>query len=394
MPPKPGTGSGAPRGIARAACRLAPDMSKLFTPVTLAAPTGPGLDLRNRTVLAPMCQYSVTQHDGVPHAWHLAHLGARAAGGFGLVFTEATAVAAAGRISDADTGIWNDAQASAWAPIVDFIHSQGAAAGIQLAHAGAKASTHPWLPGPIAAGETGNLPVPGRGWETAGPSATDAFGLVPATAMSTGQIADSVRDWAEAATRADAAGFDVAQIHAAHGYLVHEFLSPLANTRTDEYGGSFENRTRYAREVIAAVRAAWPAHKPLAIRFSGDDWVEGGWRIADTVRLAAEAFELGVTAFDLSSAGIGKYHGPSGPGFQVPLAAAVKQAVPGAFVTAVGMINDPSQAEQVLVAGSADGVSIGRAALKNPNWPAVAAAALGSARDAVPFAPQYWRAHW
>ncbi|GAA5228724.1 NADH:flavin oxidoreductase/NADH oxidase [Paeniglutamicibacter antarcticus] len=369
-------------------------MSKLFTPVTLASPEGPGLELRNRTVLAPMCQYSVSAHDGVPHAWHLAHLGARASGGFGLVFTEATAVTAQGRISDADTGIWNDAQERAWAPIVDFIHSQGSAAGIQLAHAGAKASTHPWLPASIAAGETGNLDVAGRGWETAGPSKTTAFGLIPPAAMTGEQIAASIQDWVDAARRADAAGFDVAQIHAAHGYLIHQFLSPLVNTRTDEYGGSFDNRTRYAREVITAVRSAWPAHKPLAIRFSGDDWVEKGWKLADTVRFATDAFKLGVSAFDLSSAGIGKYHGPSGPGFQVPLAAAVKRALPDAFVTAVGMINDPSQAEQVLVTGSADGVSIGRAALRNPNWPAVAASELGVAHDMVPFAPQYWRAHW
>ena len=349
-------------------------MSKLFSTVTLGAPAGPGLTLRNRTVLAPMCQYSVDARDGVPHAWHLTHLGARAAGGFGLVYTEATAVTAQGRISDADTGLWNDAQARAWAPIVDFIQSQGAAAGIQLAHAGAKASTYPWLPGTLAAGETGNLPVPGRGWETIGPSETGVFGLDSPAAMTGEQITASIRDWAEAARRADDAGFDVIQLHAAHGYLIHH--------------------TRYAREVIAAVRAAWPAHKPLAIRFSGDDWVEGGWRIQDTVRLAVEAFELGVSAFDISSAGIGKYHGPAGPGFQVPLAAAVKQAVPRAFVTAVGMVNDPSQAEQVLVTGAADGVSIGRAALRNPNWPAVAASALGAPREQVPFAPPYWRAHW
>lgn len=369
-------------------------MSKLFTPVHLAVPEGPGLTLRNRTVLAPMCQYSVTTLDGVPHAWHLAHLGARAAGGFGLVFTEAAAITAQGRISDQDAGIWNDAQGRAWSPIVDFIHSQGAAAGIQLAHAGGKASTYAWLPQQVAEHKIGSISATDGGWETLGPAETEIFGLTSPWSMTLEQIAASVQDWADAALRADAAGFDVAQIHAAHGYLVHQFLSPLANTRTDAYGGSFENRTRYAREVITAVRAAWPAHKPLAIRFSGDDWVEGGWRIADTVRFAAEAFELGVSAFDLSSAGIGKYHGPSGPGFQVPLAAAVKQAVPDAFVTAVGMINDPSQAEQVLVTGSADGVSIGRAALKNPNWPAVAASELGASRDDIPFAAQYWRAHW
>ncbi len=257
-------------------------MSKLFAPATLGTPDGTGLALRNRTFLAPMCQYSITKRDGVPHAWQMTHLGARAAGGFALVYTEATAVTAQGRISDQDTGIWNDEQAEAWAPIVDFIHSQGAAAGIQLAHAGGKASTYAWLPGHTAAGQRGNLRPRDGGWETIGPSATDVLGLAPATAMTQEQIDTSVADWAEAARRADAAGFDVVQIHAAHGYLVHQFLSPLTNMRTDAYGGSYENRTRYAREVIAAVREAWPAHKPLAIRLSGDDWVEGGWRIADT----------------------------------------------------------------------------------------------------------------
>ncbi|ASN40586.1 tRNA-dihydrouridine synthase [Paeniglutamicibacter terrestris] len=369
-------------------------MSKLFAPVQLTTPQGPGLKLRNRTVLAPMCQYSVTNRDGVPHAWHLSHLGARAAGGFGLVITEAAAITAQGRISDHDAGIWNDTQTHAWAPIVDFIHSQGAAAGIQLAHAGAKASTYAWLPQAAADGKVGSISAQDGGWETTGPSETDVFGLVSPAAMSVEQIKVSIQDWADAARRADEAGFDLVQLHGAHGYLIHQFLSPLTNTRTDEYGGSYENRTRYAREVIGAVRAAWPDHKPLAIRFSGDDWVEGGWRIEDTARFAAEAYALGVTAFDLSSAGIGKYYGPTGPGFQVPLATAVKHAVPDAFVTAVGMINDASQAEQVLVMGAADGVSIGRAALKNPNWPAAAAAELGAAQDEVPFAAQYWRAHW
>ena len=369
-------------------------MSKLFAPATLGTPDGTGLALRNRVFLAPMCQYSITKRDGVPHAWQMTHLGARAAGGFALVYTEATAVTAQGRISDQDTGIWNDEQASAWAPIVDFIHSQGAAAGIQLAHAGGKASTYSWLPGHTAAGQRGNLRPRDGGWETIGPSATDVLGLDSPTAMTQDQIDESIADWAAAARRADAAGFDVVQIHAAHGYLIHQFLSPLTNTRTDSYGGSFENRTRYAREVIAAVRAAWPAHKPLAIRLSGDDWVQGGWRIADTARFAAEAFGMGVGAFDLSSAGIGAYRGPSGPGFQVPLAAAVKTAVPGAFVTAVGMITEPAQAEQVLVTEAADGVSIGRAALKNPNWPSMAAAELGEPHENIPFPAQYWRANW
>lgn len=364
--------------------------------MTLSAPAGPGLALRNRATLAPMCQYSVTAKDGIPRAWHLTHLGSRAVGGFGLVYTEATAISPEGRISDQDTGLWNDAQRDAWAPIVDFIHSQGAAAGIQLAHAGAKASTYPWLPAAAASGAHGTMPPDEGGWQTLAPSVTDVHGLDAPAAMTTEQIQSSIRDWAEAARRADEAGFDVIQLHAAHGYLIHQFLSPLANHRTDEYGGSFENRTRYAREVITAVRAAWPDHKVLGIRFSGEDWVEGGWRIADTARFAVEARELGVGAFDLSSAGIGAFHGPSGPGYQVSLATAVKEALAGtgAFVTAVGMITDPAQAEHILVTGQADGVSIGRAALVEPYWPAIAARDLGIDRDENPRAPQYWRAGW
>lgn len=371
-------------------------MSKLFEPVSLSAPQGPGLHLRNRTTLAPMCQYSVTAKDGVPHAWHLAHLGARATGGFGLVFTEATAVNPEGRISDQDTGLWNQAQAEAWAPIVDFIHTQGAAAGIQLAHAGGKASTYAWLPEEAASGKRGSIGREHGGWETIGPSETTIFGLDSPREMSVEEIRSSVHDWVAAAERADAAGFDIIQIHAAHGYLIHQFLSPLTNKRNDEYGGSYENRTRYAREVIGAVRAVWPAHKPLGIRFSGDDWVEQGWRLEDTVSFAAEVRTLGVSVFDLSSAGIGAYHGPSGPGFQVPLATAVRTALTGtdAFVTAVGMITDPAQAEQILVTHQADGVSIGRAALIQPNWPVVAASALGVHREELPRAAQYWRAAW
>ncbi|WP_372699846.1 NADH:flavin oxidoreductase/NADH oxidase [Arthrobacter sp. JSM 101049] len=368
------------------------DVTRLFEPVTLSTPEGPGLDLRNRTVLAPMCEYSVTAKDGIPHAWHMVHLGARAVGGFGLVYTEATAVSPEGRISDQDTGIWNDAQRDAWAPIVDFIHSQGAAAGIQLAHAGAKASTYPALPGAAR----GTVPAAEGGWQTLAPSVTDAHGLDAPAEMTVEQIQASVRDWADAARRADEAGFDVAQLHAAHGYLIHQFLSPLTNHRTDQYGGSFENRTRYAREVIAAVREVWPAHKVLGLRISGEDWVEGGWRIADTVRFAGQARELGASTFDLSSGGIGAFHGPSGPGYQVSLATAVKEALAGtdAFVTAVGMITEPAQAEHILVTGQADGVSIGRAALVEPYWPAIAARDLGIGRDENPRAPQYWRAAW
>ncbi|MGP5164028.1 NADH:flavin oxidoreductase/NADH oxidase [Arthrobacter rhombi] len=369
------------------------DVIRLFEPVTLHASAGPGLKLRNRAVLAPMCQYSVTAKDGIPHAWHQVHLGSRAVGGFGLVFTEATAVSPEGRISDQDTGIWNDAQRDAWAPIVDFIHAHGAAAGIQLAHAGAKASTYPALP---AAAGRGTIPVTEGGWSTVAPSVTDVHGLDAPTKMTVEQIRSSLEDWTAAARRADEAGFDVIQLHGAHGYLIHQFLSPLTNQRTDEYGGSFENRTRYAREVIAAVRAVWPAEKVLGIRLSGEDWVSGGWRIADTVRFVRETRELGVSAFDLSSGGIGAFHGPSGPGYQVGLATAVKEALTGtdSFVSAVGMITTAQQAEQLLVSGQADGVSIGRAALVEPYWPAIAARDLGMDREAIPRPPQYFRAGW
>lgn len=386
----------ARRGIAAARRPLATGVPLLFEPATLTTPDGSGLSLRNRTALAPMCQYSVTAKDGIPHSWHLMHLGARAAGGFGIVYTEATAVVPEGRISDQDTGLWNDAQRDAWAPIVDFIHSQGAAAGIQLGHAGAKASTYPWLPEAAASGARGSIPADEGGWETVGPSPTEIHELASPRGMTVEEIAESVRSWAEAARRADAAGFDVVQLHAAHGYLIHQFLSPLTNQRTDAYGGSFENRTRYAREVIAAVREVWPEHKALAIRLSGEDWVDGGWRIADTVRLVREARELGVTVFDLSSGGIGAFHGPSGPGYQVPLATAVREALEGtdSFVTAVGLIRDAAHAEDVLAEGRADGISIGRAALVQPQWPAQAAKELGVGRDNNPRADQYWRADW
>lgn len=366
--------------------------SKLFSPVTIPAKNGTGLQLRNRVVLPPMCQYSIIERNGVPTTWHLAHLGSMAHGGFSLVIAEATAVAAEGRISDRDAGLWNDEQVEAWKPITEYIRSHGAAAGVQLAHAGAKASTYGWLKELEEAGLSGSISVEDGGWETFTSAPSGLFDLKPATAMSREQIAESVQDWAAAAQRADAAGFDLIQIHAAHGYLIHQFLSPLTNQRTDEYGGSYENRTRYLREIIQAISAVWPADKPLGIRFSGEDWVEDGWGIADTVKLAGELYELGVRAFDLSSAGIGPFRGPTGPGYQVPLAQAVKQALPDdAFVTAVGSITDAIQAEHIVVSGQADGVSVGRAALGNPQWPNHAAQQLGAEKS---HPPQYWRGRW
>ncbi|WP_121867244.1 NADH:flavin oxidoreductase/NADH oxidase [Glutamicibacter nicotianae] len=366
--------------------------SKLFTEITVPTRSGEGLKLRNRVVLPPMCQYSVEKHDGVPTTWHLAHLGSMAHGGYSLVITEATAVAAEGRISDRDTGLWNDEQTEAWKPITKYIRSHGAAAGVQLAHAGAKASTYGWLKEFEEAGKIGSISDEEGGWETFTSTPSELYGLKPATEMTVEQIQDSVQDWADAAKRADEAGFDLIQIHAAHGYLVHQFLSPLSNKRTDEYGGSFENRTRYLREIIKAVAAVWPENKVLGIRFSGEDWVDDGWGIADTIRIAKELYGYGVRHFDLSSAGIGKFKGPSGPGYQVPLAQAVKDSLPqDAFVTAVGVITEPVQAEHIVVTGQADGVSIGRAALGDPQWANRAAKELGAP---MAFPAQYWRGHW
>lgn len=366
--------------------------SKLFSPVTIPTRSGTGLTLRNRVVLPPMCQYAITKTDGVPTSWQLVHLGSMANGGFSLVITEAAAVVPEGRISDRDAGIWNDEQVQAWKDINEYVHSQGAATGIQLAHAGAKASTYGWLKELEEADKLGSISDAEGGWETVTSTPSELYGLKPATQMTEAQIKASVQDWAAAARRADEAGFDLIQIHAAHGYLIHQFLSPLSNKRTDQYGGSWENRTRYLREIVQAVAAVWPENKALGIRFSGEDWVEGGWRIADTVKLAQELYTSGVRAFDLSSAGIGAFHGPTGPGYQVPLAQAVKQALPeDAFVTAVGGITEAQQAEQILVTGQADGVSIGRAALGDPQWPNRAAQALG-----VPKAhpSHYWRGRW
>ncbi|MCW4463900.1 tRNA-dihydrouridine synthase [Glutamicibacter sp. MNS18] len=366
--------------------------SKLFSPVTIPTRRGDGLTLRNRAVLAPMCQYAVEARDGIPHSWQLVHLGSMAHGGFSLLHTEATAVAAEGRISDKDVGIWNTEQEQAWAGIVDYVHGHGARISIQLAHAGAKASTYAWLPGEAGQGRSGSIPRSDGGWQTVTSSDSELYGLAPAESMTREQIQRSLRDWAAAAQRADQAGFDAIQIHGAHGYLIHQFLSPLSNRRTDEYGGSYENRTRYLKEALAAISEVWPAQKVLGIRLSGEDWVQGGWGIAETVRLAGELYDQGIRAFDLSSAGIGPFRGPSGPGYQIPLAAAVKQSLPAdAFVTAVGGITQAVQAEQVLVTGQADGVSIGRAALGDPQWANRAAERLG-AEKAYP--PHYWRGRW
>lgn len=362
-----------------------PDV-RLFAPATIR-----GLTLRNRVFLAPMCQYSITERDGVATDWQLMHLGARAAGGFGLVITEASAVAAEGRISAEDLGIWSDTHTAPLARVVDFIHAQDAAAGIQLAHAGAKAGTEPWLPGFRGA----SLAADAGGWQTFSPSGINPVsGLAPSAAMTTEQVRRSIQDWVAAAQRADQAGFDVLQIHAAHGYLIHQFLSPITNQRQDEYGGDFAGRTRYLRELVAAVREVWPADKPLMIRFSGSDWVPGSWSIEDTS--AVLTMLEGVDMVDVSSAGIGdSYTGPKpGPGYQLPLAQRIKADHPGLFVSGVGAITDGDQAEAALQDTGLDALSIGRAALRNPNFAVEAAAQLGFAKPDLPYAAPYWRASW
>jgi 2,4-dienoyl-CoA reductase-like NADH-dependent reductase (Old Yellow Enzyme family) len=355
-------------------------LSSLFEPLTLRS-----LTVRNRVWLAPMCQYSAT--DGVPDDWHLVHLGARATGGFGLILTEAAAVVPEGRISPQDAGIWNDEQQEAWRRIVEFVHGQGAAIGVQLAHAGRKASTYrPW------AGESGSVPVAEGGWTTSGPSAVPFPGYAEPAALTVEEIAGVVTAFAQAAERAVRAGFDTVEIHAAHGYLLHEFLSPLSNQRDDEYGGSFDNRVRMLLETVEAVRDSLPDTAPLLVRISGTDWIDGGWDLEQSTRLGVLLRERGVDLVDVSSGGNAPASIPVEPGYQVPLAAGVRSA--GVPTGAVGLITEPEQAEKIVANGEADVVLLARAALREPAWPLRAAHELGVAAGDAPWPVQYERAHW
>lgn len=354
----------------------------LFDPITLR-----GLTIRNRAWLSPMCQYAVT--DGVPTHWQLVHLGARAQGGFGLILTEATAVLPEGRISPQDTGLWNDDQADAWTPVVDFAHAQGAAIGVQLAHAGRKASTYRGFPGE----PSGALPVADGGWATVGPSAVAFPGLPAPVALTTDGIAEVVAAFGAAAERAVGCGFDTVEVHAAHGYLIHEFLSPLSNRREDGYGGDLLGRSRLLVEVVRAIRRAVPDALPVLVRISGTDWVDGGWTIADSVDLGRLLVEEGVDLLDVSSGGNGPAEIPVAPGYQVPLAARIR-AEAGLPVGAVGLITEPAQAEQILAAGQADAVFLARAALRDPSWPQRAAFTLGLPREQTPYPAAYWRGSW
>ncbi|WP_263731123.1 NADH:flavin oxidoreductase/NADH oxidase [Cellulomonas sp. SG140] len=341
-------------------------MSLLFEPLTLR-----GTTVRNRAWLSPMCQYSAV--DGVPNDWHLVHLGARAAGGFGLVLTEATAVTPEGRISPQDTGLWNEQQTTAWARITDVIHARGAVAGVQLAHAGRKASTfRPFHEG------RGSVPVPDGGWGTVAPSGVEFPGYEAPRGLSDDEVAAIPAAFAAAARRALDAGFDVAEVHAAHGYLLHQFLSPLSNQRTDRWGGSLENRVRLLHQVVDAVREVWPDEQPVVVRLSATDWTDGGLTVDDVAEVAAGLAGRGVDLIDVSTGGNVPAQIPVGPGYQVPAARRIRE-VSGLPVSAVGLISAAVQAEQVLVEGSADAVMIARAALRDPSWALHAAAELGVA---------------
>jgi len=339
----------------------------LFTPFALR-----GLELANRVVVSPMCQYSA--EDGRAGDWHLAHLGQLAVSGPGLVILEATAVEPRGRITPRCLGLWDETCEAALARVVRFCREHGQARlGIQLAHAGRKASTHPpWL-------GQGAVPEGQGGWQTVAPSALAAGqGMPLPQALSGAQIEALIEAFAAAARRAARAGFDLVEIHAAHGYLLHEFLSPLSNHREDQWGGSLENRMRLPLAVFEAVRAEWPSERPLGVRVSATDWVAGGWDLEQTVALARALAERGCDFLDCSSGGLSEAQEiPLGPGYQVPFAERVRRET-GMATIAVGLISEPRQAEAILAGGRADLVALARGMLDDPRWTWHAAAALGA----------------
>jgi 2,4-dienoyl-CoA reductase-like NADH-dependent reductase (Old Yellow Enzyme family) len=351
----------------------------LFTPLQLRE-----VRLRNRIGVSPMCQYSSV--DGFANDWHFVHLGSRAVGGAALVMTEATAVLAEGRISPEDLGLWKDEQIEMLARIFRFIEMQDAVPGVQLAHAGRKASTAaPWKTGEHVVAESDG------GWRpifAPSPLPFSPDDIVP-TELDHAGIARVAQAFADASRRALEAGAKVIEIHAAHGYLLHNFLSPLSNQRTDEYGGSFDNRTRALREVVEAIRAVWPERFPLFVRISATDWMEGGWDIEQSIRLAQQLRNLGVDLIDCSSGGaVPGAKIPAGPGYQVPFAERVRQEA-GIATAAVGMITTPEQADQIIRTGQADMVFLARELLRDPYFPHRAAVAL---KQETNVADQYRRA--
>jgi 2,4-dienoyl-CoA reductase-like NADH-dependent reductase (Old Yellow Enzyme family) len=353
-------------------------MTHLFDPLTIRDITFP-----NRVFVSPMCEYSST--DGFATDWHFVHLGSRAVGGAGLVLTEATAVVPEGRISPQDLGIWTNEHIEPLARIVNFIHAQGSVAGMQLAHAGRKASTHrPW-------DGQGALPESAGGWkDVMAPSALRFADNYPMPqALSLQGIQEVVTAFAAAARRACEAGFRVIEIHAAHGYLIHEFLSPLSNQRTDAYGGAFENRTRILREIVSAVRSSWPEGAPLFVRISSTDWTEGGWDLDQSLELARQLKPLGVDLIDCSSGGnIASAKIPLGPGYQTPFAEKIRNEAK-ILTGSVGMITNSVQAEHIVFTGQADAVLLARELLRDPYWPLRAARELG---QPITWPIQYLRA--
>ncbi len=339
-------------------------MSKLFAPIKLGS-----IEFKNRVFVSPMCQYS--SQDGLPTDWHLVHLGSRAVGGAALVMVEATAVSPEGRISPFDSGIWTDEHAQRFERITRFIKQQNSIPAIQLAHAGRKASTDvPWQGGRALSEDAG-------GWQPIAPSPIpfDAGDPVPRE-MSARDIEAVVEQFASAARRSLDAGFQVAEVHMAHGYLLHEFLSPLSNRRSDRYGGSLENRLRLPLEVAQAVRSVWPQELPLFVRISSTDWVEGGWDLEQSIALCKQLKKVGIDLIDCSSGALVPHARiPAGPGFQTPFAAAIRQAA-GIATGTVGLITSPQQAEQIVATGQADVVLLARELLRDPYWPLHAAQAL------------------
>lgn len=349
----------------------------LFSPLSLRS-----VELPNRIAVSPMCQYSA--EDGFANDWHLVHLGSRAVGGAGLIVTEATAVEARGRISPQDLGIWKDEHIPMLARIVEFIHAHGAVAGAQLAHAGRKASCYrPW-------DGDGAIPAAKGGWTPVGPSPIAfADDYAQPEELTEEGIQQVIAAFGAATRRAEQAGFKVVEIHSAHGYLLHEFLSPLSNQRRDQWGGSFENRTRLVRAVIQEVRRNWPDHLPLLMRISCTDWTEGGWTIDESVELARQTKELGVDLIDCSSGGnVAHARIPVGPGYQTAFADRIRRET-GIRTSAVGMITSPAQADHIIRTGQADVVSLAREMLRDPYWPLHAARHL---HHDLPWPKQYERA--
>ena len=352
-------------------------MSILLSPLTIK-----DITLKNRIAISPMCQYSAI--DGFANDWHLVHLGSRAVGGAGLVIQEATAVSAVGRISSGDAGLYRDDHVEKWRNIVNFIHAHGAIAGIQLAHAGRKAScARPWEGGRQIKKESG-------GWTTVAPSAISYHSDDDAPeSLNNHALQKVVADFKSAAIRALHAGYKIIEIHAAHGYLIHEFLSPLSNHRRDKYGGGFENRIKFLLEIVEAVQVVWPEHLPLFVRISATDWAEGGWNENETTQLAAILKNKGVDLIDCSSGGLVHHQKINlGPGYQVPFAEQIKKQT-GILTGAVGLITSAQQAEDILLNGQADLILFARESLRNSNFPLHAAKHFG---DEIEWPVQYLRA--